>query len=188
MQTYHVDFLAIWWLYIYNKGGCGAASPCPMMLLETCRERPILMPRNRSLNSRVKRTSRVCSSHLTTAASVVCAVPNVVKRQCSVRATNIVTKVLKPPVKIKSQSRSLAKLTATDRRAQPNEEWPSPSCRHCCNNTWFWQHEWQKHGRYFAAALSLKERVDILYALENRDIKPNGSNSSLYALYFRFLS
>ncbi|GMH27565.1 hypothetical protein Nepgr_029408 [Nepenthes gracilis] len=67
-------------------------------------------------------------------------------------------------------------------------EWPSLSCP-SSDGTSFWTHEWDKHGTcsesvldehdYFAAALALKSQANLLQALENAGINPNGS---FYAL------
>ncbi|GAB2280271.1 Ribonuclease pancreatic beta-type [Dionaea muscipula] len=67
-------------------------------------------------------------------------------------------------------------------------EWPSLSCP-SSDNTRFWSHEWLKHGTcsesildeygYFKAALDLKNQIDILRALTNAGIEPNGGTYSL---------
>ncbi|KAK9675915.1 hypothetical protein RND81_11G041200 [Saponaria officinalis] len=67
----------------------------------------------------------------------------------------------------------LSKLTA---------EWPSFTCPNI--GTKFWAHEWNKHGTcaesiftnerdYFQAALDLKQKTNLLQALNNANIKPN---------------
>ncbi|KAL9246384.1 hypothetical protein vseg_019925 [Gypsophila vaccaria] len=67
----------------------------------------------------------------------------------------------------------LSKLTA---------EWPSFTCPSI--GTKFWAHEWNKHGTcaestfkaqrdYFQAALDLKEKTNLLQALDKANIKPN---------------
>ncbi|XP_038715068.1 ribonuclease 1-like [Tripterygium wilfordii] len=68
------------------------------------------------------------------------------------------------------------------------EDWPTLACPSGDGLT-FWSHEWNKHGTcfesvldqlgYFKAALSLKNQVNLLEALENAGISPNGSSYSL---------
>ncbi|XP_042491213.1 ribonuclease 1-like [Macadamia integrifolia] len=61
--------------------------------------------------------------------------------------------------------------------------WPTLACP-TSNGLKFWSHEWLKHGTcaesvfdqhgYFEAALNLKKQVNLLQALENAGIKPDG--------------
>lgn len=68
------------------------------------------------------------------------------------------------------------------------ENWPTLACP-SSDGTHFWTHEWEKHGTcsesildqhaYFQAALDLKEKVNLLQALTDAGIKPDGSFYSL---------
>ncbi|XP_038707511.1 ribonuclease 1-like [Tripterygium wilfordii] len=68
------------------------------------------------------------------------------------------------------------------------KDWPTLACPSGDGLT-FWSHEWDKHGTcsesvldqhgYFEAALSLKKLINLLEALENAGISPNGSSYSL---------
>lgn len=72
-----------------------------------------------------------------------------------------------------------------------NGKWPSLACP-SSNSMTFWEHEWEKHGTcsesllaqhdYFAAALRLKESVDLLGALEQAGIRPDGGEYSLSSI------
>ncbi|KAL2903943.1 Ribonuclease 1 [Bienertia sinuspersici] len=67
------------------------------------------------------------------------------------------------------------------------KEWPSFTCPQIGRK--FWVHEWNKHGTctksilgeipYFEAALDLKNKANILYALEKAGIRPNNQIYSL---------
>ncbi|KAJ4974299.1 hypothetical protein NE237_007473 [Protea cynaroides] len=69
--------------------------------------------------------------------------------------------------------------------------WPSLACP-SSNGLSFWSHEWEKHGTcsesildqhgYFDRALKLKTQVNLLQALENAGIKPNGSFYSMVSI------
>ena len=73
-----------------------------------------------------------------------------------------------------------------DLKSKMELEWPSLACP-SCDNAWFWQYEWGKHGTcvlknqydYFATALRLKESVDLLGALGNNSIYPDGKKYNL---------
>ena len=73
-----------------------------------------------------------------------------------------------------------------DLKSKMELEWPSLACP-SCDNAWFWQYEWVKHGTcvlknqydYFAATLRLKESVDLLGALGNNSIYPDGKKYNL---------
>eukprot|EP01018_Ginkgo_biloba_P031459 Gb_38141 [translate_table: standard] len=79
----------------------------------------------------------------------------------------------------------------SDLRSEMNKEWFSLACP-SSNGKSFWEHEWHKHGTcsesvldqhdYFRAALLLKESVDVLGALENAGIHPDGSQYSLESI------
>ncbi|MCD7460739.1 hypothetical protein HAX54_044319 [Datura stramonium] len=63
------------------------------------------------------------------------------------------------------------------------ENWPTLACPKY-NGTKFWSHEWAKHGTcslstldehsYFEAALTIKEKVNLLSVLEDAGIEPGG--------------
>ncbi|CAI9756197.1 unnamed protein product [Fraxinus pennsylvanica] len=71
----------------------------------------------------------------------------------------------------------------SDLTSRIQEEWPSLACP-SSDNLNFWSHEWVKHGTcsisnldqhdYFAAALNLKEQLDLLQVLGKSGIHPNG--------------
>ncbi|XP_042491013.1 extracellular ribonuclease LE-like [Macadamia integrifolia] len=71
----------------------------------------------------------------------------------------------------------------TDLVSSLQVSWPSLSCP-SSDDTKFWAHEWDKHGTssedvlnehgYFAAALNLKDQVDLLQILESAGIQPDG--------------
>lgn len=68
------------------------------------------------------------------------------------------------------------------------KKWPTLSCP-SNDGTKFWSHEWEKHGTcsedvldkhaYFQAALKLKDDANLLGALQNAGINPNGGSYSL---------
>ncbi|KAJ8773788.1 hypothetical protein K2173_006438 [Erythroxylum novogranatense] len=68
------------------------------------------------------------------------------------------------------------------------KNWPTLACP-SNDGTNFWSHEWEKHGTcsesvldqhaYFAAALQLKQQVNLLLALRSAGIHPDGSRYSL---------
>nr|XP_004297299.2 PREDICTED: extracellular ribonuclease LE-like [Fragaria vesca subsp. vesca] len=68
------------------------------------------------------------------------------------------------------------------------EEWPTLACP-SSSGIAFWTHEWEKHGTcsetainqhsYFAAALDLKKKANLLQALQSTGIKPNGESYTL---------
>ncbi|CAN4122129.1 unnamed protein product [Withania somnifera] len=63
------------------------------------------------------------------------------------------------------------------------QDWPTLACP-TNNGTKFWSHEWDKHGTcslstldehsYFQAALTLKEKANLLSVLKDAGIKPGG--------------
>lgn len=63
------------------------------------------------------------------------------------------------------------------------ENWPTLACPKN-NGTKFWSHEWDKHGTcslstldehsYFQAALTIKEKVNLLSVLKDAGIEPGG--------------
>ncbi|XP_062161493.1 extracellular ribonuclease LE-like [Alnus glutinosa] len=65
--------------------------------------------------------------------------------------------------------------------------WPSLACP-SSNGSAFWSHEWEKHGTcsesdldqhgYFEAALSLKDKVDLLQILKSSGIQADGRSYS----------
>lgn len=79
-----------------------------------------------------------------------------------------------------------SKVSNLLRRMQ--NEWPTLSCP-SNDGIKFWTHEWEKHGTcsesvldqhsYFQTALDLKNKVNLLKALTNAGIKPNGQTYSL---------
>ncbi|KAI3516454.1 hypothetical protein L1887_15370 [Cichorium endivia] len=76
----------------------------------------------------------------------------------------------------------------SDLTNQMRSEWPTLSCPSNDGLT-FWGHEWDKHGTcsesvlnqhaYFATALSLKNEINLLHALQSAGIGPNGQQYSL---------
>ncbi|KAM0983899.1 hypothetical protein ACFX2I_011308 [Malus domestica] len=76
----------------------------------------------------------------------------------------------------------------SDLRSSMQKEWPTLACP-SGNGITFWTHEWEKHGTcsesfidqhgYFAAALNLKKKINLLQALESAGIKPNGDSYTL---------
>lgn len=68
------------------------------------------------------------------------------------------------------------------------KEWPTLSCP-SNDGTNFWSHEWEKHGTcsesildqhaYFQAALDLKKGVNVLQALTNAGVEPDGGFYSM---------
>eukprot|EP00253_Pinus_taeda_P006658 PITA_06658 len=79
----------------------------------------------------------------------------------------------------------------SDLRDELNQEWGSLACP-SSDSLKFWQHEWEKHGTcsesvlnqhdYFAAALRLKDSVDLLGALEQSGLRPDGGKHSLSSI------
>ncbi|XP_057823960.1 ribonuclease 1 [Cryptomeria japonica] len=79
----------------------------------------------------------------------------------------------------------------SDLRNEMSSKWESLACP-SSNGQQFWQHEWEKHGTcsenvlsqhdYFAAALRLKDSVDVLGALENAGIQPDGGQYSVSSI------
>ncbi|OWM75937.1 hypothetical protein CDL15_Pgr009582 [Punica granatum] len=71
------------------------------------------------------------------------------------------------------------------------KSWPTLSCP-SKNGLKFWAHEWVKHGTcseseldqhdYFEAGLKLKEKMDLLQALNNAGIEPNDKFYSLESI------
>ncbi|MED6196491.1 Ribonuclease pancreatic beta-type [Stylosanthes scabra] len=71
------------------------------------------------------------------------------------------------------------------------KEWPTLACP-SGNGIQFWSHEWDKHGTcsestlnqhdYFAAALNLKQKADLLQALTSAGINPDGGSYSLSSI------
>ncbi|KAI4328446.1 hypothetical protein L6164_020801 [Bauhinia variegata] len=69
--------------------------------------------------------------------------------------------------------------------------WPTLACP-SGNGIQFWTHEWEKHGTcseselrqhdYFAAALNLKQKANLLQALTSAGINPDGSSYSLSSI------
>jgi len=75
----------------------------------------------------------------------------------------------------------------SDLKEELNKYWDSLSCPSSDGHE-FWGHEWEKHGTcslnldehsYFETALSLRENMDILGALKQAGIKPDGREYSL---------
>ncbi|KAH8479286.1 hypothetical protein H0E87_031387, partial [Populus deltoides] len=71
----------------------------------------------------------------------------------------------------------------SDLTSSLQKDWPSLSCPSSTGFR-FWSHEWEKHGTcaeseeidqhgYFEAALKLKEKANLLQALNNAGIKPD---------------
>jgi len=68
------------------------------------------------------------------------------------------------------------------------ENWPTLACP-SSDGTHFWTHEWEKHGTcsesvldqhsYFESALNLKKQVNLLQALTDGGIEPDGGFYSL---------
>nr|GEV69125.1 extracellular ribonuclease LE-like [Tanacetum cinerariifolium] len=79
----------------------------------------------------------------------------------------------------------------SDLMRQMQSDWPTLSCPSNDGLT-FWGHEWDKHGTcsksvldqhgYFSTALNLKTEIDILKALQNAGIQPNGQTYSLSSI------
>ncbi|XP_076884074.1 ribonuclease 1-like [Bidens hawaiensis] len=79
----------------------------------------------------------------------------------------------------------------SDLMSQMESDWPTLACP---SNTGlkFWRHEWEKHGTcsetifdqygYFSTTLGLKNQINLLGALENAGIHPNGSVYSLSSI------
>ncbi|KAL5722821.1 ribonuclease T2 [Ranunculus cassubicifolius] len=79
----------------------------------------------------------------------------------------------------------------SDLKGDMQNEWPTLACPSGDGMT-FWAHEWNKHGTcsessldqhgYFASALDLKQKVDLLGALKNASIQPDGKLYSLTSI------
>ncbi|KAL5722820.1 ribonuclease T2 [Ranunculus cassubicifolius] len=79
----------------------------------------------------------------------------------------------------------------SDLKREMQSEWPTLACPSGDGMT-FWAHEWDKHGTcsesfldqhgYFASALDLKQKVDLLGALRNAGIQPDGKLYSLTSI------
>ncbi|POO00987.1 Ribonuclease T2-like [Trema orientale] len=70
------------------------------------------------------------------------------------------------------------------------KNWPPLSCPNGDDGTRIWSHEWLKHGTcskplitnqfsYFETTLKLREKVDVLAALQKAGINPNGKRYSV---------
>ncbi|XP_010108673.2 ribonuclease 3 [Morus notabilis] len=80
------------------------------------------------------------------------------------------------------------RLEISDLMGSLQKNWPSLSCP-SSNGFRFWSHEWEKHGTcseselnqhdYFATALKLKEKVNLLKILKNAEIEPDDGFYSL---------
>ncbi|KAE9605537.1 hypothetical protein Lal_00024682 [Lupinus albus] len=76
----------------------------------------------------------------------------------------------------------------SDLTTKLQSEWPTLACP-SNDGTGFWTHEWEKHGTcsesnlkqhaYFATALGLKEKANLLQALTSAGIKPDGESYTL---------
>ncbi|CAI9096596.1 OLC1v1032781C1 [Oldenlandia corymbosa var. corymbosa] len=72
----------------------------------------------------------------------------------------------------------------SDLISRMEKSWPTFNCGKKSTNTKFWTHEWTKHGTcsetvldqhaYFAAALNIKDKVNLLEMLKNAGILPDG--------------
>ncbi|MED6180270.1 hypothetical protein PIB30_008769 [Stylosanthes scabra] len=79
----------------------------------------------------------------------------------------------------------------SDLRSSLQSNWATLACP-SGNGIQFWSHEWEKHGTcsesilnqhdYFQTALNLKQRANILRALANAGIAPNGRAYSLSSI------
>ncbi|KAJ7547134.1 hypothetical protein O6H91_08G071100 [Diphasiastrum complanatum] len=79
----------------------------------------------------------------------------------------------------------------TDLEEDLTTYWSSLSCP-SSNSHSFWAHEWNKHGTctestldqhaYFQAAIRLRERIDLLGALQSAGIHPDGGRYSLRSI------
>ncbi|KAK9119253.1 hypothetical protein Scep_017346 [Stephania cephalantha] len=79
----------------------------------------------------------------------------------------------------------------SDLKSRMEREWPTLACPSGDGDK-FWSHEWEKHGTcsasyldqhgYFEAALNLKERANLLKALQNAGIEPDGRFYSLESI------
>ncbi|KAI9084428.1 hypothetical protein K1719_033618 [Acacia pycnantha] len=76
----------------------------------------------------------------------------------------------------------------SDLRSSLQKEWPTLACP-SGNGIQFWSHEWEKHGTcsesvlqqhdYFEAALTLKQKSNLLQALNSAGIEANRGSYSL---------
>ncbi|KAL3578857.1 hypothetical protein D5086_020361 [Populus alba] len=81
--------------------------------------------------------------------------------------------------------------TVADLRSGMQKSWPTLACS-SGTGVAFWTHEWEKHGTcsestldqhgYFQAALDLKKQVNLLQALTNAGINPDGGSYSLSSI------
>ncbi|OIW02132.1 hypothetical protein TanjilG_06727 [Lupinus angustifolius] len=79
----------------------------------------------------------------------------------------------------------------SDLTSNLQSEWPTLACP-SNDGTGFWTHEWEKHGTcsesklkqhdYFATALALKQKTNLLKALTSAGIKPDGESYTLSAI------
>ncbi|XP_047175408.1 ribonuclease 1-like [Vigna umbellata] len=79
----------------------------------------------------------------------------------------------------------------SDLSSSLQNNWPTLACPSGDGMT-FWSHEWNKHGTcsesvlkqhdYFEAALSLRQKANILKALTSAGIEPNGGSYSLSSI------
>ncbi|KAJ6312121.1 hypothetical protein OIU76_012056 [Salix suchowensis] len=78
-----------------------------------------------------------------------------------------------------------------DLRSGMQKNWPTLACP-SGSGVAFWAHEWEKHGTcsesildqhgYFQAALNLRRQVNLLQALKNAGINPDGESYSLISI------
>ncbi|KAG5237287.1 ribonuclease [Salix suchowensis] len=78
-----------------------------------------------------------------------------------------------------------------DLRSGMQKNWPTLACP-SSSGVAFWAHEWEKHGTcsesildqhgYFQAALNLRRQVNLLQALKNAGINPDGESYSLISI------
>uniref|UniRef100_A0A5B7BPK7 Putative intracellular ribonuclease LX-like n=1 Tax=Davidia involucrata TaxID=16924 RepID=A0A5B7BPK7_DAVIN len=79
----------------------------------------------------------------------------------------------------------------SDLTSRLQKDWPSLACP-SSDGLRFWGHEWNKHGTcsesvldqhgYFQAALDLKQKANLLQALKNAGIRPNGKFYSIESI------
>ncbi|XP_059447879.1 extracellular ribonuclease LE-like [Corylus avellana] len=79
----------------------------------------------------------------------------------------------------------------SDLTSTMQKNWPSLACP-SSNSIAFWTHEWEKHGTcsesvldqhgYFEAALNLKNKANLLQALQTAGIQPDGKVYSLESI------
>ncbi|KAK4258222.1 hypothetical protein QN277_007694 [Acacia crassicarpa] len=88
-------------------------------------------------------------------------------------------------------SNSFQQSAISDLRSSLQKEWPTLACP-SGNGIQFWSHEWEKHGTcsesvlqqhdYFEAALTLKQKSNLLQALNSAGIEANGGSYSLSSI------